>query len=51
MNIIALFIIILLAVVLFRVSVSIIGFLIRLGLMILVVYLGYQLFLWFVNYI
>ncbi|HEC2246406.1 TPA: hypothetical protein R1953_001702 [Staphylococcus delphini] len=49
MNIIALFIIILLAVVLFRVSVSIIGFLIRLGLMILVVYLGYQLFLWFVN--
>ncbi|HEC2153937.1 TPA: hypothetical protein R1908_002056 [Staphylococcus delphini] len=51
MNIIALFIIILLAVVLFRVSVSIIGFLIRLGLMILVVYLGYQLFLWFVSYI
>ncbi|WP_353419941.1 hypothetical protein PYH66_06455 [Staphylococcus delphini] len=51
MNIIALFIIILLAVVLFRVNVSIIGFLIRLGLMILVVYLGYQLFLWFVNYI
>ncbi|WP_196231859.1 hypothetical protein [Staphylococcus delphini] len=51
MNIIALFIIILLAVVLFRVSVSIIGFLIRLALMILVVYLGYQLFLWLVNYI
>ncbi|WP_224398757.1 hypothetical protein [Staphylococcus delphini] len=51
MNIIALFIIILLAVVLFRVSVSIIGFLIRLGLMILVVYLGYQLLLWLVNYI
>ncbi|GAB0238055.1 hypothetical protein JPSP12_12620 [Staphylococcus pseudintermedius] len=45
MNIIALFIMILLAVVLFRISVSIIGFLIRLGLMILVVYLGYQLFL------
>lgn len=41
MNIIALFIMILLAVVLFRISVSIIGFLIRLGLMILVVYLGY----------
>ncbi|EII2003824.1 hypothetical protein LG053_000211 [Staphylococcus pseudintermedius] len=49
MNIIALFIMILLAVVLFRISVSIIGFLIRLGLMILVVYLGYQLFLWFVS--
>ncbi|MEJ7540560.1 hypothetical protein [Staphylococcus intermedius] len=50
MNIIALFIIILLAVVLFRISISIIGFLIRLGLMILVVYLGYQLFLWIATY-
>lgn len=50
MSLIALFIMILLAVVLFRVSVSIIGFLIRLGIMILIVYVCYQLFLWLVNY-